>query len=102
MEKNLKNESWDACLGGIWWFPQIRGTFLGVPIIRTIIFWGLYWGPPILGNYHRTYIRIPREGGMDKKLDATLVQGFRVMSGSEGMNNKMKATKLLGFVSDRV
>ena len=33
---------------------KIRGTFLGVPIIRTItiIFWGLYWGPPILENYH--------------------------------------------------
>ena len=27
-------------------------TFLGVPIIRTIVFWGLVWGPPILGNYH--------------------------------------------------
>ena len=25
-------------------FPKIRGTFLGVPIIRTIVFWGLYWG----------------------------------------------------------
>ena len=33
-------------------FPKIMGTFLGVPIIRTIVFWGLYWGPPILGNYH--------------------------------------------------
>ena len=29
-----------------------RVTFLGVPIIRTIVFLGLYWGPPILGNYH--------------------------------------------------
>ena len=28
------------CLG----FPKIRGTFLGVPIIRTIVYWGLYWG----------------------------------------------------------
>ena len=28
-------------------FPKIRITFLGVPIIRTIVFWGLYWG-----NYH--------------------------------------------------
>ena len=28
------------------------GTFSRVPIIRTIVFWGLYWGPPILGNYH--------------------------------------------------
>ena len=23
-----------------------------VPIIRIIVFWGLYWGPPILANYH--------------------------------------------------
>ena len=28
-----------------WGFPKIRGTFLGVPIIRTIVFWGLYLGP---------------------------------------------------------
>ena len=34
-----------------WGFPKIRGIILGVPIIRTIVFWGLYWGPPILGNY---------------------------------------------------
>ena len=33
-------------------FPKIRGTFLRVPIIRIIVFWGLYWGPTILGNYH--------------------------------------------------
>ena len=36
----------------IWGFPKIRGTLLGVPTIRTIVFLGLYWGPPILGNYH--------------------------------------------------
>ena len=36
----------------LWGFPKIRGTILGVPIIRTIVFWGLYWGPPILENYH--------------------------------------------------
>ena len=35
-----------------WRFPKIMGTILGVPIIRTIVFGGLYWGPPILGNYH--------------------------------------------------
>ena len=28
------------------------GTLLGVPIIRVIVFWGLYWGNLILGNYH--------------------------------------------------
>ena len=33
-------------------FPKIRGTFLGVPIIRTIVFWCLYLGPPVLGNNH--------------------------------------------------
>ena len=36
----------------IWALPNIKGTLLGVPIIRTIIFWGLYWGPLVLGNYH--------------------------------------------------
>ena len=37
---------------GIWGFPKIRGTILGVLIIRIIVFGGLYWGPPILGNSH--------------------------------------------------
>ena len=37
---------------GIWGFPKIKGTFLGVPIMRIIIYWGVYGGPPILGNYH--------------------------------------------------
>ena len=32
--------------------PKIRGTFLGVPVIRIIVFGDLYWGPLILGNYH--------------------------------------------------
>ena len=32
-------------------FPKTGGTILGVPIIRIIVFWGLYWGPFILGNY---------------------------------------------------
>ena len=35
----------------VWGFPKIRGTVLGVPIIRTIVLWSLYWGPLILGNY---------------------------------------------------
>ena len=36
----------------MWEFPQIRGTISADPIIRTKVFWGLYVGPPILGNYH--------------------------------------------------
>ena len=36
------------------WHP-----FGGVPIIRIIVFWGPYRGPPILGNFHmRVYVRI--------------------------------------------
>ena len=33
---------------------KFGGTILGIPIIRTIVivFWGLYWGPFILGIYH--------------------------------------------------
>ena len=31
-------------------FPKMRGTFFGVPIIRTIVFGGLYWGPPNFGK----------------------------------------------------
>ena len=27
-----------------WGFPKIRGTFLGVPVLRIIVFWGLYIG----------------------------------------------------------
>ena len=33
-------------------FLEIVGTILGVPIIRILIFRGLYWGPPVLGHYH--------------------------------------------------
>ena len=39
-----------------WGFPKIRGTILGVPIIRIIVYWCLYWGPLILGNYQ---IKLP-------------------------------------------
>ena len=33
-----------------WEFPKIRGTFLGVSIKRTIVYWGLYWGTPNFGK----------------------------------------------------
>ena len=61
MEKQLE---WKLGLGVVYadlGFPQIRGTFLGVPIGRIIIFWDLHWGPPLLGNCHiikeRTVLR---------------------------------------------
>ena len=48
----MKGSHGGRSLRSIWGFPNIRGTFLGVPIIRTTVYWGLHWGPPILGNYH--------------------------------------------------
>ena len=43
----LQPEKAPAQNGG---FPKIRHTFLGVPVIRTVAFLGLHWGPPMLGN----------------------------------------------------
>ena len=37
----------------LWGCPKIRGTLLGVPMIRIIVLWDLYWGPLILGSYHK-------------------------------------------------
>ena len=66
------------------------GTFLVVPIIRIIIYWGLYWGPLILGNYHHRPFREdvgsvrgmePLSFGMEKELDHINFDsglGFRV------------------------
>ena len=33
-------------------FPKLGVPFWGAHIIRTIVYWGLYWGTLILGNYH--------------------------------------------------
>ena len=30
-----------------WGFPKIGGTLSGFPILRIIVYWGLYWGPLI-------------------------------------------------------
>ena len=27
--------------------------------MRTIVFWPLYWGPPILGKYHLVPLAVP-------------------------------------------
>ena len=31
-------------------------------MIRTIVYWGLYWGPLVLGNYHRRYKTLRVQG----------------------------------------
>ena len=45
--------SYSLLYGG---FPKL-GVPFGVPIIRTVVYLGLYWGTPILGNYHICYHR---------------------------------------------
>ena len=34
----------------MWGFLEIRDTFLGVAMVRIIMFWGLYWGSPNFGK----------------------------------------------------
>ena len=36
----------------MWGIPNFRDTSWGVLRIRTRVYWDLYWGAPILGNYH--------------------------------------------------
>ena len=36
----------------IWEFPKVMGTSLGLPRIRTVLYWSLCWGAPISGNYY--------------------------------------------------
>ena len=50
-----RSSSVDADMG----FPIIRGTHLGIPIIRAIVFWGLYWVSLLLGNYHMYILTTP-------------------------------------------
>ena len=82
-----------------WGFPKIKGTFLGVPIMRAIVFWGLYWGPLILGNYQ---IEDPQCGPPSRRrgpqfLETSMAQphehlwatGPRVSSASSPLTNML-------------
>ena len=42
MEEGASNDKWG--------FPKIRGTILEVPIVGTIVFWGLYLGSRYFGR----------------------------------------------------
>ena len=54
MEKKLENYMETRIVGvhRVSGFPTIRGSLCGVPVIRINVFWGLYRGPPIYGNYY--------------------------------------------------
>ena len=56
-------------LRSIWRVPKIRGTFLGVPIIRTILFWGSILGSPYLGKLPFATVYI-WSNWMDHRIDS--------------------------------
>ena len=33
-------------------FPKITDNTVGVPKVSAIVYWDLYWNPPIQGNYN--------------------------------------------------
>ena len=47
--------------------PKIRGTSLGVPIMRTRVFGDLYWGSLISGNYHVSRAQISMKKGSEQR-----------------------------------
>ena len=70
---------------GISGFPKIRGTVLGVSTARTIAYWGLYWGPLILGNYHVSSVASASCSRRTLPHDhQILVSGFGVRHPAEG------------------
>ena len=44
-----------------WGFLKLGVSFLGVPMIRTVGFGGLCWGPPASGNYHVMHVPVVQE-----------------------------------------
>ena len=41
---------------------KIRGTILGLPIVRIMVFGGLHWDPHIYGNYHLLVAKVGDKG----------------------------------------
>ena len=44
-----------------WGFPKLGVPFWGVPLIRTIVNWGQYWGPPHFRKLPHAYDRLSPE-----------------------------------------
>ena len=40
-------------------FPKITGTFFGCSLLRSILYWSLYLGPLMHGNYHKKNTQSP-------------------------------------------
>ena len=55
------------------------GTLSGLPIIRTRIFWGLYWGSPFRGNHQFYRVSQNEYPRGSKYIPNNLVLGFWVV-----------------------
>ena len=64
--------------GQIWRFPKIGGTFLGVPLIRTIVLESLL-GSPNLGKL----LRVTGRKGFSTQCTAVIISLFSVLARSE-------------------
>ena len=49
-------------LGYLGGFPKLCVPFWGVPRMRILIYWALYLGPFILGNYHLRVVALGDQG----------------------------------------
>ena len=63
-----------------WGFPKIGSTFLGVPIIRTIVFLGLHRGSPYLGKLPRSPVAIPTWSHLILRVDKATASASLVLA----------------------
>ena len=57
-------------------FPKITGTSLGIPVIKTIVYWGLYWGTL---NFRKLPDRSFGAARSCKKCEAPLFQHLKLL-----------------------
>ena len=76
-----------------------------VPIIRTIVYWGLYWGPLILGNYQILSPQVAAQCPVEAEQSGSLVfqpQAVLLVSRSGESNRKWNMKWERGFYSVRL
>ena len=66
----LETDVWPKKLGGGGGGGVLKlgAPSLGVPVTRIIIYWGTYWGSPILGSYQLNLVHTRRFGGLSPRL----------------------------------
>ena len=103
LQPNANRRLGSKSLDKIWEFAKIRGTILGVPIIRVVVCWGLYWGPPILGNYHmgggvQNYGSLKRYYNMSNMYveDTKVWDCIGIMYGFMGLRTSARYGSLIG------